>query len=389
MGGHRPEHSPSTAVELAAALVALDSRNPSLAPGAPGEHAAAHFLAEQLSRWGFAVELTEVVPGRPNVVARAGHRGGPSLMLNGHLDVVGTEGMTHPPFTPSIVNGRLYGRGSSDMKGGIAAMCVAAREALGYGIDGEIIITAVIDEEFSSLGTHAILDAGIRADAAIVTEPTRLAIAPAHRGFAWATVDVDGRAAHGSRYDTGIDAITAAALILAELDTLQRDVFPTRIHPLLGRPSLHASTIRGGTGLSTYPARCTVEIERRTIPGESDDTFRDELEAACASVCARMPGVETNVRITNAQGPSDVMSDAPVVRALTKALIDERRPAIVKGMSAWTDCALLNAAGIPAVCFGPGDITLAHADEEYISVEEIETAEQVLLQLIVDWCTVE
>jgi acetylornithine deacetylase len=308
-------------------------------------------------------------------------------MLNGHLDVVGVEGMTHAPFEPVVKDGRLFGRGSTDMKGGVAAMCVAAREALHEGIDGEIIITAVIDEEYASLGTRAVLDAGIRANAAIVTEPTRLSIAPAHRGFAWATIDIDGRAAHGSRYDTGVDAITAAALILAELETLQRDVFPTRQHPLLGRPSLHASTIRGGTGLSTYPAHCTVEIERRTIPGESDTTFRAELDAACARVCARMRGVETTIHMTNAQGPSDVAADAPIVQTLVRAMADEQIPAAIKGMSAWTDCALLNAAGIPAVCFGPGDITLAHADEEYISVDEINAATRVLRRTILDWCS--
>ncbi|HEV2642655.1 MAG TPA: ArgE/DapE family deacylase, partial [Candidatus Elarobacter sp.] len=323
-----------------------------------------------------------------NVIARGGKRkrGARTLMLNGHLDVVGTEGMNHAPFTPVVTDGLMYGRGSADMKSGIAAMCVAARECIVRGIDGEVIIAAVIDEEYESLGTRALLDAGVCADAAIITEPTRLAVCPAHRGFAWARVDVRGRAAHGSRYDIGVDAITHAALLLAELDRVQARTFPSRTHPLLGRASLHASTISGGTGLTTYPAACTVEIERRTIPGEGAQTFLDEIAAAAAMVRNTHPDLELDVTITTAQGPSDVAIDAPVVVALRDALQSEKLPVRIEGMSAWTDAALLNAAGIPTICFGPGDISLAHSATEYVPVREIEEATRVLTRFITAWC---
>lgn len=375
-------------IELTAALVELDSRNPALVPDAPGERGVACFLAGVLSDWGLAVELVDVAPGRPNLVARGGRArpGAATLMLNGHLDVVGVEGMTHPPFTPTVGDGRLYGRGSADMKSGIAAMCVAARRALEQGIDGEILITAVIDEEYESLGTRALVASGLRADAAIVTEPTRLVICPAHRGFAWANLELRGRAAHGSRYDIGVDAITHAALVLAELDRMQRTALPARTHPLLGRGSLHASTISGGTGPSTYPDRCTLGIERRTIPGESVATFRDELAAAIDAARAIDPAVDVVIEFLTAQGPSDVSLDAPVMRALDAAIRATGRDVRVEGMPAWTDAALLNDAGIPTVCFGPGDIALAHSAEEYVPIAEIDAAADVLEQLVSTWC---
>ncbi len=374
------------AVALTTALLEFDSRNPALAPGAPGEGPVAHMLADILAGWGFDVQLTQVAPGRPNVIARAGRPGGRSLLLNGHLDVVGVEGMIHPPFVPTQRNGRLYGRGAADMKGGVAAMCVAARAAMEHGLDGEVIVAAVIDEEYTSLGTRHLVASEVHADAAIVTEPTRLAICPAHRGFVWAEVDVHGRAAHGSRYDLGVDAITHAALFIAELDRVQREELAKEEHPLLGRASLHASTIRGGTGLSTYPESCTVALERRTIPGEVAPIFLREIERACDAVRARDGSFRASVRLTGAQGPSNVPADAPIVRALEQALVTEQRSPVVEGMPAWTDCAILNEAGIPAVCFGPGDIALAHAAEEYIPVEEIEAAARVLHRVILDWC---
>ena len=376
------------AAELTAALIGLDSRNPSLVPGAPGEHQVASFLADLLESWGFRVERQHVVADRFNVVARGGasSHGAKSLMLNGHLDVVGTEAMSHPPFTPDIADGKMYGRGSADMKSGIAAMCVAAREAVQLGIDGEIVIALVIDEEYESLGTRALIAAGVRADAAVIAEPTRLALCPAHRGFVWARLDVHGRAAHGSRYDLGVDAITHAALILAELDRLQGTALQRHTHPLLGRGSLHASLISGGSGLSTYPDLCTVEIERRTLPGETERTFVDELTAAIAVVRERHPDLDADVSITTSQLASDVSSDAPIMMEMLGAVRQERLATTVEGLSAWTDAALLNAAGIPAVCFGPGDIGLAHSATEYVPLTEIEAATRVFTRVAHSWC---
>ena len=380
------------AVALTRALVRVDSRNPSLVPDAPGEREIARMLAEVLEAWGMQVEVIEPVPGRPSVVARTAspERGGgsasPSLLLNGHLDVVGTEGMVHAPFDAQERGARLYGRGATDMKGGVAAMCAAAARAAESGVAGEVIVTAVSDEEYRSLGTRSVIERGVRADAAIVTEPTRLAIAPAHKGFAWTEIEVRGRAAHGSRYDIGVDAIRHAALILAELDRHEREVLVERTHPLLGHASMHASLIEGGAGMSTYPDRCTVQLERRTVPGERAEAALQEIEQAIAIVRSRVPALDATARLTFSQEPSDVAEDAPIVRALGDALAGAEEKVRIEGLSAWTDAALLNSAGIPAICFGPGDIALAHADEEWVDVEEIERATVVLTHLIAGWC---
>ena len=378
------------ALALTRALVRVDSRNPTLAPGAPGEGAAAALLADVLRGWGARVEVVDVAPGRPNVVARfaGGDAGAPSLMFNGHLDVVGTEGMAHAPFDAHEADGRLYGRGSADMKGGIAAMCAAAARATAGGARGEIIVAAVIDEEYESLGTRALVASGVRATAAIVGEPTRLALAPAHRGFAWVEAEFRGVAAHGSRYEIGVDAVRHAGLVLAELDALDRDELPRRAaHPLLGRPSVHASTIAGGVGWSTYPERCTLRIERRTLPGETAADALAEVEALCARVRARRPELDVTLRLETSQLPSDVPAEAPIARAVVAAAraVLGTAPA-VEGLSAWTDAALLNAAGISAVCYGPGDIALAHAAAEWVPVAEVEQAAAVLARLASAWC---
>jgi acetylornithine deacetylase len=373
------------AIALARALVKIDSRNPTLVPESPGEGECARFLADVLDDWGFSVELIESVAGRPNLVARLGSPGAPTLMLNGHLDVVGVEGMVHEPFSAELRDDRIYGRGSADMKAGIAAMCAAALAADG-SVDAQVLLTAVVDEEYDSIGTRALLNEGIRADAAVITEPTRLAVCPAHRGFVWMEVRFRGRAAHGSRYDLGVDAISHAALVLAELDRIERRRESGLRHALLGRGSLHASTIRGGVGMSTYPEECVLAIERRTLPGESTELAIREINDACAAVQANNPHLDARVTLTTAQLPSDVPADAPIVELLRGALQSEGVPVRVEGLSAWTDAALLNEAGIPTVCFGPGDIALAHAAEEFVPVGEIETAQRVLTALVKQWC---
>jgi acetylornithine deacetylase len=378
------------AVALTGALVRIDSRNPTLSPDAPGERKIAQALSDILGKWGFSVSLQEPVPGRTNLIAAIGPDDAPAMMFAGHLDTVGVEGMTHEPFSGDTSAGRLYGRGSCDMKAGVAAMCVAALRACrkaGASAKRKIVIAAVSDEEYESIGMRALLDTGIRAECAVLTEPTRLAICPAHRGFVWIEIAFTGRAAHGSRYDVGVDAIRHAGLVLSELDLLESGPLHERSHPLLGRPSVHASTIVGGIGMSTYPDKCILRIERRTIPGESELDALDEVNAVCESARAKRPELDASVRLIAAQEPSDVSADAMVVRMLGKSLKEEGMTASIEGLSAWTDAALLNAAGIPAVCFGPGDIALAHAAEEFVPVDEIEKAAAVLERVAYGWMT--
>ena len=374
------------AVALARALIQIDSRNPTLASDSPGEGDCARALASILDDWGFTVQLIDGAPGRPNVVARIGPADAPALMLNGHLDVVGVEGMVHEPFAAEVRGNRIYGRGSADMKGGVAAMCAAAAKGASADSARQILVTAVVDEEYESLGMRAMLAAGVVADAAIITEPTRLAICPAHRGFVWIDVAFRGRAAHGSRYDLGVDAITHAGLLLTELESLERIRGKGPQHPLLGRGSLHASKIQGGVGMSTYPETCNLSIERRTLPGESVEKALEEITDACVTLRSRQPHFNARVTLSTAQLPSDVPLESPIVRRLRGALEREKLPVRIEGLSAWTDAALLNEAGIPTICFGPGDIALAHAAEEFVPIEEIETATRVLARVVREWC---
>lgn len=375
-------------VALTQALTRIDSRNPTLASGSPGEAPIAAALASLLESWGFDVSQVETAPRRPNIVARIGPPTGRALMFAGHLDTVGVEGMVHPPFDAKIDGDRLYGRGSADMKSGIAAMCcaaLAAAEECGAKASRQIIIAAVTDEEFESIGMRSLLASGVTAECAILTEPTRLAICPAHRGFVWMEIEFTGRAAHGSRYDIGVDAIRHAGLVLAELDELDAGQLRSNTHALLGRGSLHASTISGGVGMSTYPDRCVLSVERRTIPGETSDDAMREVRDACDRVRTRRPELAVAVRLITAQSPSDVTRHAPVVGMLERALGRAKMPAPIEGLSAWTDAALLNEAGIAAICFGPGDIALAHAAEEYVPVSEIIRATEVLSNVAREW----
>ncbi len=377
---------PLDPVALTEALVSIDSRNPDLVADGPGEGAVANRLADILSGWGFAVSVSDVTPGRPNVIARIGPTGVTPLVLNGHLDVVGTEGMSHPPFEPTRRDGRLYGRGANDMKGGVAAMCVAAARASVRGaLASEMIITAVCDEEYRSIGTAALLANGLHATGAIVTEPTRMAICPAHKGFTWFDVHVQGHAAHGSCPDVGVDAIAHAGLLLAAMVEYEQSSLCARTHPLLGSASMHASTIAGGTGWSTYPEQCHLQVERRTVPGESVEQTLSELQELCARIAARHPAFRATVTQHTVQPPNDVALTSPVVRALTQALQKHAWGAPVTGLSCWTDAALLTAAGIPAVCFGPGDIARAHGAEEWIDEHELLAAADVLETVCANW----
>ncbi|HEY6117571.1 MAG TPA: M20/M25/M40 family metallo-hydrolase [Candidatus Dormibacteraeota bacterium] len=261
--------------KLICELVEIESVNPDLVPSGSGETQIAAFVADWLERAGLEVEIVEASkPGRPSVVGtKRGTGGGKSLMLNAHMDTVGAGGMKDA-FTPVVKDGRVYGRGATDMKASLAAIMLTARDA--PKLKGDLIITAVADEEVASLGTMAVLEK-YRADFCIVTEPTQLKLCLAHKGFVWLEVETTGVAAHGSRADIGVDAIALMGPVLTRVLDLANTLKTGPRHPLLGTGSIHASLIEGGQELSTYPSKCTVKIERRTIPGED---WSNELEGA-------------------------------------------------------------------------------------------------------------
>jgi acetylornithine deacetylase len=366
---------PAAALSLLTDLVAIDSVNPSLVPGGAGESEAAAFVAAWGRDAGLDVEVLEATPGRPSVVLRArGSGGGRSLLLCGHLDTVTVEGMADP--RPRVEGDRVYGRGAYDMKAGVVAALLACRDAATRGLAGDVIVAAVADEEHASLGVQEVL-AGVGADAAIVTEPTELELIVAHRGFVWTEVEVTGRAAHGSRPHLGIDAIVKTGPILTALGELDA-ALEGRTHPLLGRGSVHASLIQGGEELSSYPARCVVGVERRTLPGESGAAIEAELGALLDRCRAGDPALRAEQRTLLVREPFEIDAADPLVGAVRAAAATTLGAApAVAGASYWADAAFIAAAGIPTVMFGPSGEG-AHAAEEWVSLASTEAVARTL-----------
>jgi acetylornithine deacetylase len=367
-------------------LVAIDSVNPGLVPGARGEGPIAAAIAAEMRDIGLDVQLHEAAPGRPNVVGvLEGRRPGRSLMFCGHTDTVGVQGMA-APFDPVVRNGCVYGRGSQDAKGGVAAMIAASRRLAHAGglTAGRLMVAAVVDEEHASLGADALV-ATRRADAAVVTEPTDLGIGVAHKGFAWVEVTTEGRAAHGSRPADGEDAIMRMGRVLVRLDALDRALQSRPPHPRLGVPSLHASVIAGGRELSSYPDRCVLQVERRTVIGESGELAREEVDAILAGLRAEDPAFRGSSRLMVSRAPYEIADDHEIVTTLTGLVNRTGRRSERVGVSFWTDAAGLAGAGIPAVVFGPGGGGL-HGVEEFVRIDDVLACRDVLVDLARTYC---
>jgi acetylornithine deacetylase len=366
----------SSVVELTRQLVAIESINPGLGVGGSGEGELARFVVGWCERAGLETTLSEPAAGRPNVVAVArGSGGGSSLMLNAHMDTVGVVGMADP-FEGRLVDGRLYGRGAQDMKGSLAACMLAVARAKDRGLRGDVILTAVSDEEVASVGTEAIA-ATMNADAAIVTEPTDMEVAIAHRGFVHLEIETVGRAAHGSRPDLGIDAIAKMGRVLVGVEEIDRRLRANPTHPLLGSGSIHASLVEGGPEYSSYPARCVVQAERRTIPGETIDGAVAEIEAVLDAASSVDADFEGRVRALASREPFEVTDDARIVTLVRRcaAAVTGSEPDVV-GVSFWADSALLASAGIPTVLFGPRGAGL-HTEAEWVDVASLERCVEI------------
>lgn len=366
--------------DLLAQLIAIDSVNPDLVPGGNGEHEIARFCEGWFDARGFEVHRLERRPGRPSIVAvKKGSGGGKSLMLNGHLDTVGTVGYEGDALMPRVENGKMFGRGTFDMKGGVAAMMVAAANA--ENLRGDVIVACVADEEHGSFGTAEVLDR-FTADAAIVTEPSHLEVTLAHKGFAWFDVEVEGRAAHGSRPELGVDAIAKAGHFLVALERLAEDLATGPRHPLLGTGTVHASLISGGEEASTYPSACRITLERRTVPGESPRHVEDELRAVLDHLERTVPGFRATLTRGLARDPFEADPDAEIVRTLIANL---GAPPVIRAEPFWTDCALLAEAGIPCLLFG-ADGAGAHAAAEHVDLASLDRLTRVLTDTIADFC---
>lgn len=365
-------------VQLLSELVAIDSVNPDLVPGAAGEAEIAHYVARWMADAGLEVQLDEAAPGRLSVVGIArGTGGGRSLMLNAHMDTVGVTGMENA-HKPRVEGNRLYGRGAFDMKGSLAAIMLAGSRVRRLGLRGDVIVTAVCDEEYASIGTTSVLKRWT-ADAAIVTEPTGLDVCVAHKGFMWFEVEARGAAAHGSKPDLGVDAIAKMGHVLIGIEELGERLRSSPKHRLLGSGSIHASLISGGQELSSYPERCALSVERRTVPGETQAEAEAQFQAL-------LRDSRVSFRTTLVREPFEVSTDEPIVRVLRGRISAIRgiKPRIY-GDTPWMDAALTSAAGIPTVVFGPGGAG-AHAVVEWSNLDEVAAAADILVQVATEFC---
>jgi acetylornithine deacetylase len=359
--------------ELLADLVRIDSINPDLIEGAAGEEEIARFVAGWLEDAGLEVEVEEVTPGRFNTVGIArGSGGGRALLLNAHLDTVGVAGMDRP-FEPAVEDGRLHGRGSYDMKAGLAAIMLAGADAARAALRGDVIVTAVCDEEVASIGTARVAER-YSADAAIVSEPTEMRLALAHKGFVGFEVETKGRAAHGSRPDLGVDAIAHMGHVLVGIEELDRRLRAEPTHPLLGSGSLHASVIEGGQEFSSYPERCLLKGERRTVPSESREHVEGELRQLLGEI-------EGEIRVVVARQPFETPADAEIAELVSR---HAGSPEIV-GVPFWADSALLSSAGISTVVFGPAGEG-AHAVEEWVDLASAERCAEIYAAVARELC---
>lgn len=375
-----------TVTRLLHDLVAIDSVNPTLVPGAAGEAVIARRLVQEFEAMGLAVEVQEVAAGRPNVVATlTGRAPGPSLMLCGHIDTVGVTGMA-APFDPVVRGGRMHGRGTQDMKSGVAAMIDAVRVvADGGGLAaGEVVVACVVDEEHSSIGADALVTRW-RADAGIVTEPTDLDVAVCHKGFAWSEIVTTGKAAHGSRPADGVDAIVHMGRVLVALGALDQRLQAGARHALLGAASLHASIIAGGRELSSYPDHCALQVERRTIPGEPETVLATEVDAILTALADADPAFQATVTTLFARPPYEIDATHPLPGVLGASARAAGCRADTIGMSFWTDAAVLGGAGIPTVLFGPTGAGL-HSTDEWVDLASVRQCRDALAATIRAWC---
>lgn len=372
--------SPDSVEALLRELVSIPSVNPAL-EGGTGEGQLARRVADELRDLGAEVWLEEVLPGRPNVLARVGHRG-PRLLLSAHLDTVQTTGMTVPPFAGEVREGRLYGRGACDTKASLAAMLVALREGVRSGrLTCQVTFAALVDEEVGFAGSKALVASSPEVDGAIFGEPTDLRLVVAHKGVLRFYVRTTGRAAHSATPELGVNAIEGM-LGIAHLLSKIPGARPQ--HPILGSPTVCITEIQGGVGRNTVPDRCRVHVDRRLLPGEDGEAVwaatRDLVQGS--EEAKRFAGT-VEVEPPYLLAPAlETPEDAWVLRALERALQAVVGSAARVGAPYATDAGHVAAAGVPSVVFGPGSALEAHTATESVALEQVELASRVFYELL-------
>jgi acetylornithine deacetylase len=367
-------------VTLLTRLVAIPSVNPKLDESSSGEKDLVASIADYLRGEGLEVCVEEVAPGRPNVIAVVkGSGGGKTLMLNAHTDTVGVTGMLEP-FGAKLESNKLFGRGALDMKAGLAAAMVTVVKAKAMNLKGDVMFTAVIDEEHSSLGTEVVMQK-YRADAAIVTEPSWMNLCTAHRGFAVFEVEIHGKAAHTSQQHLGINAITQAGKLLAAITAFDKGLQQKEKHPLLEYGSLQATLIQGGQELFTSPALCKLSVERRTLPHETKESVEGDMREMVRGLEASDATFKASCKTLLFREAYEVSQHETIVQLAKKYLPE----AVVTGAPYWMDSALMGAKGIPTLVLGPGGGGM-HQSEEWVNLDDVRKLTDVLVDIVQDFC---
>ncbi|CAG8024213.1 unnamed protein product [Penicillium olsonii] len=379
-------------VALTRILTNIDSSNVTLSatPGA-GEAQIADYLTAWLNHRGIENHRIETVAGRPSVVGVIrGSGGGKSLMLNGHIDTVSLNSYEKEPLSGHFGerDGRqvIYGRGALDMKSGLAAemAALASIKARDVPLRGDVIFAAVSDEEDASQGTQDLIAAGWRADGAVIPEPTNRVLICAHKGFVWVEVDILGTAAHGSDPASGVDSILQAAWFINALEDYQSRL---PVDEIIGSASLHCGLIKGGEEPSSYPAKCTVTVEFRTVPAQNEETIIQDMKELLSKIAESKPTFKyAEPRVTLSRPSQKLPFEHPLVQQAAAIATDVYdHPTHIDSMAIWCDAALLGAVGIPTIVIGPAGEGL-HAKEEWVDVESIRETEQIFVRLISEFC---
>ncbi len=374
--------------KLLAELIALPSVNPAFATQSAasarqarltkfGEKNVADFLAATAARAGPEVEFQKVLPGRSNLIVRLLPRNKirRTNLLAPHLDTVGAD---ESQFVPRRKNGRLHGLGACDTKGSVAAMLTALCElanAQSRPNETEIVFTGLIDEENAQAGSRALAASGLRADLAIVGEPTRLQVVTAHKGSLWLQLETRGKAAHGATPQFGQNAVHEMARVVDMLETEYAARLRKQRHPLLGTATVNVGMISGGAQPNIVPDHCAITIDRRTLPGETEAGVRREIAALL-----RVKGMSAKISSTKLAPcvPLETNPKLPLVRHFLRSVGQMRS----LGVDFFCDAAVLSAGGIPSVVFGPGDIAQAHTTDEWISLASLERGKNLLLNFL-------
>ncbi|PUA34351.1 MAG: hypothetical protein B9J98_00465 [Candidatus Terraquivivens tikiterensis] len=370
-------------VSLASALVRINTENP---PGRELE--AASFLAERLADLGIKSTVDRLDGARANAVCilEAGE-GGPTLLFNSHLDTVPVgerDGWQVEPLGGYIKDGRLYGRGSADAKGSIAAMAASLKALVDARdrIRGRVVLAAVADEEVASKGTKALLSKHGRFDFAVVGEPTGLRVCTAHKGRLELRVRIRGRPAHASMPQEGVNAILAAAFYCSELERMADSLSRVEGHPLVGKPTLAVTMISGGIKPNVIPDECVLTIDRRLIPGETPEEAKIPFEELASKMMAEGRCTEFSVSIVQYHRATEVNPSEPIARAALEAVSKVLKvKAEPYGLPAYTDLGWIVAAGTPGVVLGPGELSQAHAYNESVAISELEAAAEIYYRI--------